>query len=390
MDRRWDQILEWWVPTVSLMAIGVLTVVVWVQVPGPTFALLDIALPTVFASVAIWQGLRLRRAESFDDTETVVRWFTVGLIVMAGLGLWPVVLRATGQPSVPVGVRLLTEIIAGGLFGLMVGVYSVTARESTQRATEAEVRREFLERQREANDLLNRTLRHQLLNGLTVVRGRGELLAARGDSDQERWATTVVDKSDQLAETVEKIADITEAMTADTDLEAVGLSTVVTAQANAVDRAFPDASVTVRSLPDCSVRADDLLERAVYNVLENAVEHNHGARPTVVVEATVADGAAHVRVADDGGGIPEGARERVLEANERGLESDGDGLGLFLTASILEQYGGDIEVGESALGGAQVELSLPLAAAERPTVTPEEGADRVAGLADGGGLQTLL
>ncbi|MFC6863247.1 sensor histidine kinase [Halomicroarcula sp. GCM10025817] len=383
-DHRWDRVTEWWVPTVSLMAIGVLTVVVWVQVPDPGYALLDIALPTACASVAVWQGLRLRQRATVEDTETVVRWFTGGLVVMGCLGLWPVVLRATGQPAVPVGVRLLTEIVAGGLFGLAVGLYSVRARESTQRATEEEVKRELLERQREANDLLNRTLRHQLRNGLTVVRGRGELLAAEGDTDQRQWARTVVDKSDQMAETVDKIADITEAMTGETDLEPVGLSTVVTAQAGAVRRAYPEASVTVESVPDCAVRADDLLERALYNVLENAVEHNDGARPTVVVDATVTGATARVRVADDGDGIPEAARDRVLEANERGLESDGDGLGLFLTASILEQYGGDVTVCESRLGGARVDLSLPLAAVDCPGVTGDDAARAAVGLPDSG------
>lgn len=378
-DHRWDQVTEWWVPTVSLMAIGVLTVVVWVQVPDPGYALLDIALPTAFASVAVWQGLRLRRSASVEDTETVVRWFTGGLVVMGCLGLWPVALRATGQPAVPVGVRLLTEIVAGGVFGLAVGVYSVRARESTQRATEEEVKRELLERQREANDLLNRTLRHQLRNGLTVVRGRGELLAAEGDADQRQWARTVVDKSDQMTETVEKIADITEAMTEETDLEPVRLSTVVSAQVEAVRRAYPEASVTVESVPDCTVRADDLLERALYNVLENAVEHNDSTRPTVVVDATVTGTTARVRVADDGDGIPESARERVLEANERGLESDGDGLGLFLTTSILEQYGGEVQVGESRLDGARVDLSLPLAG-----VASGDGTGTPVGLADGG------
>lgn len=346
------------------MAIGVLTVVVWVQVPDATYALFDISLPTAFASVAVWQGLRLRQADGFDDDGTVVRWFTLGLVVMAGLGLWPVVLQAAGQSTVPVGVRLLTEIIAGGLFGLVVGIYSVRARTSAQRATEAEVEQEFLERQREANDLLNRTLRHQLLNGLTVVRGRAELLADGRADETNRLAATVVDKCDQLAETVEEIATITQTLTEGADQGAVPLSTVVTGQVDAVREEFPAASLTVESCPDCSVRAGDLLERGLYNVLENAVEHNDADRPTVVVDATRGEEMASVTVADDGQGIPEPARERIWQANERGLESEGAGLGLFLTASVVEQYGGDVRVGDSHLGGAAVELRLPLAEGE--------------------------
>ncbi|MBX0322353.1 HAMP domain-containing histidine kinase [Halomicroarcula sp. F13] len=373
-DReRWRTVREWWVPTVSLMALGALTAVVWVQVSTPAYALLDILLPTAFVSVAVWQGLRLHRADGFEDLDTVVRWFTGGLVVMACLGLWPVLLRAVGQPTVPVGVRLLTEIIAGGLFGLLVGVYSVQARQSAERATQARVRQELLERQREANDLLNRTLRHQLLNSLTVVRGRAELLAERTEADPERWATTVVDRTDRMADTVEEIARITRTLTEDTDLGARSLPAVVRSRVAAARDSHPHAAVTVDSVPDCAVRANDLLDRALGNVVENAVEHNDGDRPTVAVSATVADGVAVVTVADDGPGIPESARERVFEANQRGLESDGDGLGLFLTASAVRQYGGEVRISESTLGGAAVELVLPLADTDP---SPAVGADR--------------
>ncbi|WP_276273787.1 sensor histidine kinase [Haloarcula litorea] len=356
------QIREWWVPTVSLMALGTLTVVVWLQVAVPAYALLDVMLPAAFTGVAVWQGLKLRRTDGFGDRDTVIQWFTGGLVVMACLGLWPVLLRAVGQPTVPVGVRLLTEIIAGGLFGLLVGVYSVQARRSAETAAAARVEQELLERQRETTELLNRTLRHQLLNSLTVVRGRAELLATRTEDDPQEWARTVLDRTDRMAETVENIGELTRTLTGEPDLEPVALPAVVPARVAETRERYPEATVRVESLPDRTVRADDLFGRALASVLENAVEHNDRDRPTVEVSATVTAGTAVVTVADDGPGIPAAARERVLEANERGLQSDGDGLGLFLAASVLRQYGGEIDIREADLGGAAVELSVPLAA----------------------------
>lgn len=365
-DGTWSVVVEWWVPTVTLMALGALTTVVWVQVATPSYALLDIMLPTGLGSLAVWQGLRLRREDSFEDHGTVVRWFTVGLVVMGCLGLWPVFLRAAGQSTVPVGVRLLTEIIAGGLLALLVGIHSVRARQSAEEATQARVEREFLERQREANDLLNRTLRHQLLNSLTVVRGRAELLADRSDPTEAQWARTVVERTDQMTKTVDDIANITRTLTEGTDVEPLDLASVVETQASLVREAFPGATVTVDAGPDCTVRGDALLGRALGNVLENAVEHNDSDAPTVVVEVTTTDDEAVVVVSDDGPGIPEPARDRVFDANERGLESDGDGLGLFLTASVLRQYGGEVSLVDGPLEGASVALRVPLAAADRP------------------------
>ena len=356
---------EWAVPTVGLMLLGALTTVVWVQVPM-RYALLDIMLPMAFTGVIVWQGLLLRGRLDATEARSVIRWFGGGMVLMGTLGLWPLVLDHAGQATVPVGVRLLTELSAGGLFGLLVGIFGVRARAAAEHATEARVERQSLERQRRTNELLNRTLRHQLLNSLTVVRGRAELLAERSTADRAEWARTVVEHTDAMAETVDEIAHITRSLTAGTELGPVDLQPVVEAQVRNVRAAFPGAVVTVDGVTTCQVRGDDLLGRALWNVLHNAVEHNESPRPTVCVDARVDDERAVVTVSDDGPGIPSGARERVLDANERGLGSDGDGLGLFLTASVLRQYGGDVTLAGSDLGGTAVELSLPLADRESP------------------------
>jgi len=364
---------EWWIPTVSLMTLGALTAVVWIQVPVPAYAVLDILLPAAFVGVATWRSLTLRDTDVFDEDNTVIRWYVAGLVVMACLGLWPVLLRAAGQSTVPVGVRLLTEIMAGGLFGLLVGVYSVRARRSAEQATAARVEQELLERQQETTELLNRTLRHQLLNSLTVVRGRGELVAAKNDDDTEQWGQTIVEQTDRMVETVDDIGQLTRTLTGDTDLEPIELAEVVERAVATARETFQTATITVESLPDCTVRADELLVRALENVLENAVVHNDQEQPTVVVDAGVTDGNVVVTVADDGPGIPETARDRVLDANERGLESDGDGLGLFMTASVLRQYGGGVRLGDADLGGTVVRLTVPLVADETDTEIPGIG-----------------
>lgn len=370
-DEWASAVRTWWVPTVSLMLLGALTAVVWVQVPASGYALLDVLLPAAFVGLAVWEARRFARAGPDEAaTATVARWFTGGLVVMACLGLWPPLLRAVGQPAVPVGVRLLTEIIAGGLFGLLVGVHSVRARRSAEDAATARVERRFLERQRETSDLLNRTLRHQLLNGLTVVRGRAELLAD-GRSDGE-VAQAVVDRADEMAATVETIGILTETLADGVDPEPVALRPLVEERVAAARADHPAAEFTVDCEGAPTVRADDLLGRALDNVLTNAVVHNDTERPTVAVRVTVDGDRGVVTVADDGPGIPDPARDRVFEPNERGLGSEGNGLGLFVTATAVRNYGGEVRLGDADLGGAAVTLAVPLATSDLADFGAEE------------------
>ncbi|QBF26130.1 HAMP domain-containing protein [Pseudomonas tructae] len=65
-------------------------------------------------------------------------------------------------------------------------------------------------------------------------------------------------------------------------------------------------------------------------------------------------------VDDDGPGIPETAREQVLERGTRLDEQvDGHGLGLGIVRDIVEAWGGQMALQESPLGGLRVSIELP-------------------------------
>ena len=99
----------------------------------------------------------------------------------------------------------------------------------------------------------------------------------------------------------------------------------------------------------------------VVSLSTNAVEHNDADEPLVRVTAETTTDSVVVRIADNGPGIPEGMRSRVLEKGEKGEESEGTGLGLYLCEEIISTYGGELRVNESELGGAEFELELPRA-----------------------------
>ncbi|MDO7882117.1 DUF4118 domain-containing protein [Salinibacterium soli] len=110
-----------------------------------------------------------------------------------------------------------------------------------------------------------------------------------------------------------------------------------------------------------------LLQRALVNVLDNAVRFS-GGEPPIVATSTFGD-HAQIRVIDSGPGIPPERRDDVFVAFQRLGDTDsstGIGLGLALSQGFLEAMGGTIDAEDTPGGGLTLVLELPLASAETP------------------------
>jgi signal transduction histidine kinase len=107
------------------------------------------------------------------------------------------------------------------------------------------------------------------------------------------------------------------------------------------------------------------LERAVTNLAENAVRY--GKETTIRLREDAE--TLMIEVADDGPGIPEGDRSRLLEPFMRGdeargrLDSEGFGLGLAIAQSIAIAHGGRLTLHDNEAGGLLARISLPRQAA---------------------------
>jgi two-component system sensor histidine kinase PhoQ len=65
-------------------------------------------------------------------------------------------------------------------------------------------------------------------------------------------------------------------------------------------------------------------------------------------------------IEDDGAGVAPGDRQRVFERGTRVDEQvDGQGLGLAMVRELVALYGGELTIGDSGLGGTQIEVVLP-------------------------------
>jgi len=110
-----------------------------------------------------------------------------------------------------------------------------------------------------------------------------------------------------------------------------------------------------------------LLERAVRNLVQNALRH---ARQEVRVSVS-ADGGdlAVLTVDDDGPGVPEERRDDVFGRfvrldDSRDRDLGGVGLGLAIVSEITRAHRGRVHVGDSPTGGARFVVELPIVGVE--------------------------
>ncbi|WP_238017836.1 HAMP domain-containing sensor histidine kinase [Dactylosporangium sp. AC04546] len=127
--------------------------------------------------------------------------------------------------------------------------------------------------------------------------------------------------------------------------------------AGVVDETPTDgAQVTVTAAPT-KVNADPaLLQRAIANLLDNAVRYGRQPGAEAIVHITVAGGT--ITVADHGPGMD---AELTDEAFDRFSSTGGSsGLGLSIVRWVAQAHGGTLSVYNADEGGAIFELALPV------------------------------
>lgn len=114
-----------------------------------------------------------------------------------------------------------------------------------------------------------------------------------------------------------------------------------------------------------------LLERALLNLLDNAIQFS-GQGDVVELTAGLSDtGDVVLQVIDQGPGVDENARSRIFEkfwrAPEHASRRRGVGLGLSIAKALVESMGGAIRVESPVRDGKGSRFVITLPAAGQPS-----------------------
>ncbi|MFC6954957.1 PAS domain-containing sensor histidine kinase [Halorubellus litoreus] len=228
-----------------------------------------------------------------------------------------------------------------------------TKRELRDRTQTLEAQNERLERFKNAAS-------HDLRNPLNVARGYLEEEMASTDSENLEEVRNALDRSLDLVDDLLTFARDGQTVT---NAEVVSLPAIVEESWRTVETG--DASLVVDT--DRAVRAAPSRLRQVFeNLIRNSVDHGtadarnapRGDTEEAGSSLTISVGSLEdgFYVADDGQGIPAAASRKVFQPGYS-TASDGTGFGLNIVREIVEAHDWQIEVTESATGGARFDVT---------------------------------
>jgi signal transduction histidine kinase len=257
------------------------------------------------------------------------------------------------------------------------------------RLREADIERLHTRAERlEAVAELSASLAHEIKNPLASIRSAAELLAKVPGADEDtRTLTTLVQReSDRLSRLLSEFLDF--ARTGVTSVRKVNLVEIAH-HAAALVAAHPDKpeNVVIRELfpstPLVVVGDDDLLHRAIFNLLLNAVQASPPGGEVRLEAAELAyhqlpaqaerftRGAMMLQVTDQGPGIAESVKERLFEPFVT-TKVGGTGLGLSIVHRAVEAHHGFIIVdSHGKRAGTRFTVILPKLGSEGARKTPK-------------------
>lgn len=218
---------------------------------------------------------------------------------------------------------------------------------------------------------------HDLRTPLFALRGYLDGLEqgiAQSPEKMAQYVAVCKDKSAQLDRLVEDLFTFTKMEYVESELnnKTVDVNQVIR---NSMDSLSPLAqqkgiSISSHVTDGCIIHGDmHLLERAMNNLLDNAVRHTP-AGGDIEVQCNKVGNKLKFTICDTGPGFSAEELERVFEPLYRGEESrsrstGGSGLGLTISQRIVRQHGGELNASNHPEGGALLEGWLPAAASEQ-------------------------
>jgi two-component system, OmpR family, sensor histidine kinase MprB len=201
---------------------------------------------------------------------------------------------------------------------------------------------------------------HELRTPVTSLRTNIEILQQARDidgSERERLLDDVVQQIEELTLLVNDLIDLARGEEQRADAEDVRLDMVVEEAVERARRNSPATPLRTTLEPVLVSGVAARLERAVANLIDNAVKYSPAGEP---VEIELSAGELTVR--DYGQGISAEDMPHVFDRFYRGAEArgrPGSGLGLAIVRQVVIQHGGTVAAERAPGGGTLMRVRLP-------------------------------
>ena len=213
---------------------------------------------------------------------------------------------------------------------------------------------------------------HDLGNPLTIVWGYVQLLAKRLDkSDGDGSENTAsVKELNIIEQNVRLCRELLTMWQSYGSVEAsppkpISVSAIVREVVKSVSAMAAQSGVEVKSTiceDPCTLLGDAVqINRAIQNVIINAVQASAEKKGTVTITCTQKDFYVDLLIGDTGPGIPPPQLSKIFDPYYTTKQSkSGTGLGLYITKKVVEDHNGSIKVDSAPETGTTFTIRLPL------------------------------
>ncbi|HEY4811015.1 MAG TPA: HAMP domain-containing sensor histidine kinase [Solirubrobacteraceae bacterium] len=202
---------------------------------------------------------------------------------------------------------------------------------------------------------------HELRTPVTSLRTNIEILQQQGQElspeDTSRLLSDVVEQIEELTLLMNDLIELARGEEPRADAEDLRLDLLVSEVLERTRRNSPATPLPVELERTFVTGVPARLERAIANLLDNAIKYSPPGEP---VEVRLRDGALTVR--DHGPGISAEDLPHIFDRFYRGAEArgrPGSGLGLAIVRQVASQQGGSITAEPAPGGGTLMRLHLP-------------------------------
>lgn len=201
----------------------------------------------------------------------------------------------------------------------------------------------------ELNDtlrLLNKILRHDILNNLMVISANLETIESN-DINKTNKIFEYIDKSAKLINRMKQLESL---VSSGYELKVYRPNILI----KEISKNYVGVKFNVRG--NCPVLADEALISVFDNIISNAVIH--GKTNSIDIKIRPIKNYCEIVISDKGKGIPDQIKNNLFEEGFSYGENKGTGLGLFIAKKTLERYGGSIRYEDNKPKGATFILKL--------------------------------
>ncbi|MDC3293197.1 PAS domain-containing sensor histidine kinase [Alphaproteobacteria bacterium] len=251
--------------------------------------------------------------------------------------------------------RIVSEVIEGRVIGYVVTFDDVTSLLSAQRKA--------------AWSDIARRIAHEIKNPLTPIQLASDRLLKKYRPDDQKAADQFEEYVHIIMRQVDDIGRMVDEFSAfarmpQPEMDRHSLLEIVNGQISLF--ASKDLSLGVEiddAKQDYTTICDaGLVRQALTNLLQNAkdsLQEHHVAAPSIRISMASEDDMIAITLADNGPGFPKMDLGKLLEPYVT-TRQKGTGLGLAIVSKIMEDHGGNMQLGKADGGGALVCLKFPI------------------------------